>query len=192
MVSAASEIDQIWDDTWARLRRATRDRRHPFRHPVVATRCETWGVRARTVVLREADARAARVTLFTDRRSGKLDGLEIAPSLSWCFYDPRSRIQVRAESHASVHVGDALARSAWERLGPAARELYAVEPAPATPLAGRESAGVGARPDDGFENFAVVVGEIGALDWLRLDRDGHRRALFEARSGDWQGRFVVP
>ena len=186
------EPSEVWRDTWARLVRATRHRRHAFRHPVVATHCPRLGVRARTVVLRDAEPRDARLTLYTDCRSGKLEALEIEPSLSWCFYDGRQRVQVRAESHATVHVGDAVAHAAWERQGAAARALYAVEPAPATRLAAGESPTFREGDDAGFESFAVVVCSVGELDWLQLGREAHRRIRFEPRHGDWQGTWIVP
>ncbi len=186
------EPHEVWRDTWARLVRATHDRRHAFRHPVVATHCPRRGVRARTVVLRHADARDAQLTLYTDSRSAKLEALEIEPSLSWCFYDGRQRVQVRAESRATVHVGDAVARAAWERQGAAARALYAVEPAPATRLAAGESPAFREGEDAGFDSFAVVVCSVGELDWLQLGRQAHRRIRFAPGHGGWQGSWVVP
>ncbi len=172
--------------------RATRDRRHAFRHPVIATRCPRRGATARTVVLRGADPDDARLTLYTDLRSAKLEGLEIEPTLTWCFYDPRRREQVRAESRASVHVGDAVARAGWARQGRAARALYAIEPAPATPLAPGESATSREGDDAGFEHFAVVVCGVEELDWLQLGPDGHRRIRFTPGDGSWRGARIVP
>jgi hypothetical protein len=189
-----SELDpsEVWQDTWARLVRATRDRRHAFRHPTVATHCPRRGVRCRTVVLRHAEPQDARLTLYTDRRSGKLEALESQPSLSWCFYDGRRRVQVRAESRAMVHVGDAVARAAWDRQGCAARALYAIEPAPATRLAAGESPRFREGDDAGFETFAVVECTVWELDWLYLGRKGHRRIRFGLQDGGWQGAWIVP
>jgi len=129
------EPGEVWRDLWTRLARATRDRRHSFRHPVVATHCPHRGVRARTVVLRHAEPEDARLTLYTDCRSGKLEALELEPSLSWCFYDGRRHVQVRAESRATVHIGDATARAAWERQGPAARRVAGAGSTPYNALA---------------------------------------------------------
>lgn len=186
--------DEVWRDLWARLARATRDRRHAFRHPVIATRCPERGIRARTVVLREAEPEPARLVLHTDRRAGKLAGLEIDPRLGWCFYDPRPRMQVRVETRASVHVGDAVARAAWARQGTAARRLYSVEPAPATPLAAGESPRFGEDAEAGFAHFAVVVCAVEEVEWLLLGREGHRRIRFTPDSGasGWAGVPIVP
>ena len=189
-----SELEpaEVWRDTWARLARATRDRRHAFRHPVVATRCPRRGIAARTVVLREVEAGAACLTLYTDRRAGKLEGIALDPRVSWCFYDGRPRMQVRAESVASVHVGDDVARAAWERQGPAARRLYAVDPAPATRLGAGETPRFDTGEDAGFDHFAVVRCTVGEVDWLLLGRDGHRRIVFERGEDGFAGTPVVP
>ena len=186
------EPSEVWRDTWARLVRATHDHRHAFRQPVVATHCPRLGVHARTVVLRHAEPKDAQLTLYTDGRSGKLEALRLEPSLSWCFYDGRQRIQVRAMSRATVHVGDAVAYAAWEQQGTAARALYAVEPAPATRLAAGESPTFREGDDAGFESFAVVVCAVGELDWLHLGRTAHRRIRFEPGHGGWQGARIVP
>lgn len=192
MSPSETEIETIWRETWAQLVRATRDRRHGFRNPVIATRCPRRGVRARTVVLRDVDAKRARLTLHTDARSGKVEALRSAPVVSWCFYDGRRRLQVRAETRASMHRGDDVARVAWDRQGPAARALYAVEPAPATPLAPGASPSPREGDGAGFEHFVVVVCDVEELDWLHLGRDGHRRIRFAPQGPSWPGSWIVP
>lgn len=184
--------DQVWEEVWAQLARASRDHRHAFRHPVIATRSARFTVSARTVVLRAAVAAQARLDFFTDRRSAKLEGLGIEPSVGWCFYDPRRRVQVRAETRAVLHEGDEVARSAWSRQGDAARALYAPGPAPGTPL--EDDAGCGKVDGDvGFGNFVVAHCDVVELDWLWLAKEGHRRIRFAREpDGHWAGVPVVP
>jgi hypothetical protein len=40
-------------------------------------------------------------------------------------------------------------------------------------------------------NFALVMIDITAIDWLHLAQDGHRRAVFAAADG-WRGEWRVP
>ncbi len=181
--------DELWRDAWARWIRATRDRRHGFRHPVIATWCARRGARARSVVLRSADPASDLLLFHTDLRSAKVAELRADPRASWCFYDPRPRLQLRAETRATLHVGDDVARAAWERQGGASRAVYAAEPAPGGPLPRNAPAPRG----DGFANFVVVTCRLEALDWLLLGSPAHRRLCFRRRdSGDWQGHEVVP
>ncbi len=185
--------EAVWHHVWRQLARATRDARHAFRHAVVATRCPRRVVRTRTVVLREADVAASRLAFHSDRRSEKVDGLVLSPQASWCFYDRRRRTQVRAETRASLHLGDAVARSAWDAQGEPARRLLRIQPPPGSPL---PDAGV-TFPEDGpaagFENFVSVVCDVVELEWLQLDRHGHRRLRFEpGPDGIWRGAALVP
>ena len=182
----------LWEDAWVRLGRATVDRRHAFRHPVVATRCPRRGVRARTVVLRDVDASAAALVLHSDGRAEKIEGLEIEAAMSWCFYDPRQRLQLQAETRTGIHRGDAVARDAWSRQGRGARRLYSVEPAPATSIESGARPEFGEAEDDGFDHFAVIVCSVVELEWLLLAREGHRRLRFEPHEGDWRGVELVP
>ncbi len=187
------EPSELWGDVWHRLGRAARDPRHSFRPPVVATLCPERGVRARTVVLRESDPEAGTLTLHTDRRAGKLAGLDLEPRVSGCFYDPRHRVQVRAETRATVHAGDAEARTAWESQGAAAHRLYAVAPAPGSALPGGWQAPARDEGDAGFENFAAVRCAVEELECLQLAREGHRRLHYRRdRDGSWRGTPVVP
>ncbi len=187
------DATSVWHDVWRRLARASRDPRHAFRLPVVATRCPKRGIRARTVVLRETDPGAATLTLYTDRRAGKLAGLALEPRISWCFYDPRHRVQVRAETRAAVHVEDGRAREAWETQGSRSRRLYRSPAEPGSPLPdGWEPDAPG--PDDaGFENFAVVDCEVEEMEWLVLARERHRRLRFgPSDDGSWRATALVP
>lgn len=187
--STQPDPSAIWDDVWRRWSRARVDRRAAFRHPVVATRCPERGTRARTVVLRAVDRDAGTLTLFTDLRSKKVAGISLENCVSWCFYDPRSRIQVRAETRATLHRGDETAREAWARLAPRARAEYAGPPP------GAAIDGLDEEPEakDAFARFVVVHCRLEEVDWLRLGRAGHQRLRFERDAEDhWIGRPVAP
>lgn len=189
----ALEPFAIRQNIWRQLAAATRNPRHAFRLPVVATACPQRRVRARTVVLRDADPDAARLTFFTDRRSGKVAGLAMDRRVSWCFYDRRHRVQLRAETRGSVHLCDETARIAWESLGTDARALFAVAPAPGTALENGMEDVRSLDPANGFENFHVVVCDVEEMDWLILAREGHRRVHFAPdQAGRWQGIPVAP
>ena len=187
------EPSKVWAGVWRSLVRATHDGRHAFRLPTVATRCPERGIRARTVVLRDCAPGTAKLSFHSDRRAGKLAGLEIEPRVSWCFYDPRHRVQVRAETRAEVRIGEGLARAAWDEQGPSARRIYRVEPRPGTALPQGWSLPPPSDRDDGFENFALVECSIEELEWLVLAREGHRRLRFrEDPGGDWRATALVP
>jgi pyridoxine/pyridoxamine 5'-phosphate oxidase len=60
---------EIRERTWIELDRAVHDRHHEWRTPVLATVGEDGKPNARTVVLRQADAKLQSLQFYTDRRS---------------------------------------------------------------------------------------------------------------------------
>lgn len=64
--------DEIRQRIWRELGRASLDRHHAWRTPVLATTACDGNANARTVVLRRADASLGTLLFFTDQRSGKV------------------------------------------------------------------------------------------------------------------------
>ena len=59
---------EIQHQIWKELGRATQDRHHAWRTPVLATTSIDGGVNARTVVLRSVDTEASRFQIYIDFR----------------------------------------------------------------------------------------------------------------------------
>lgn len=184
-------IDRLLDDCWTRLGRAVRDRRHPWRLPVLATIDAAGAPTARTVVLREAGREDAVLACHTDRRSPKVAEIAADPRVAWTFYDPGSKLQVRASGLATVHLAaedDPIALERWQATSLPSRRCYL---APRTPGAvcdvpsANLPDGLDARNPDldeseaGRANFAVLRTRIARFDVLTLHASGHERASFE-------------
>ena len=183
------ELDEIRDELWLRLARAAADRDDPYYTPVFAT---TTGLR--TVVLRSVDPRRRQLTFHTDLRSDKVAEIEADPRVHWLFYDPRDRTQIRLVATAQVHRNGELHAERWLSTGPANRRDFGSELPPGHPI----ERPIATEPPTleasapWRDRFGVVVTTVESADWLRLGRDGHRRARF-----DWSGRgaaerWVVP
>lgn len=183
-----TELNAIARRCWHELTRAARHASHPWHTPVVAT-ATAAGPSARTVVLREADADRRTLVLHTDRRSRKADELARDERLAWVFWDPRKRVQLRCRGPVNRHAGDAVAGEAWADLGARSRALYASPLAPGAALADNPRPAI---RDDGFAHFMVLVCRVEHIDWLKLDRDRHRRAHIHWRGDDWRAEAVAP
>ena len=164
---------------WRELLAAPRDKQHAWRTPVLATTDGTLAD-ARTVILRDVDAKLRTLTLYSDIRAGKVAQLRSHPvgslvlwssALAWQL---RMRVQLEAES-------DGLAVSSlWARLKfSAAASDYLSLHAPGSELA----APAGARGERA--HFAVITASVLSVDWLELHADGHRRALFGLGAPRW-------
>ncbi len=166
---------------WRELARAPLDRHHEWRTPVLAT-VNGDMADARTVVLRETDADARELRLFTDGRSAKVAQIARHPQGTLAMWSKRLSWQLRVRVRLQVQ-GEGLAvASRWARLkqSPAAQD-YLSPLAPGSPL----DAEAPGRPAPERGHFALVTASVLAVDWLELHANGHRRALFDAAGGRW-------
>lgn len=191
----APDLAALRSDIGALLARAVKDRRSPMHTPVIATRGIDGLPKARVVVLRAFDPELGTLRFHTDRRGNKIAELAADAHLSFAFYDAHSRIQIRAETRASVHMDDALADAAWASSQRMSRVCYGVAPAPGTPISGPDDFQL---PEDdaaiaaGREYFTAIVGTIINLEYLYLRHGGHQRARFTRDGEAWQGVWLTP
>lgn len=156
---------------WTELQRATVDRHHEWRAPVLATTGLDAVPQARTVVLRTADAKALQLAFFTDRRSPKVAELQRVPAAAFVFWSKRLSWQLRVRVTTQVHTDGPLVEAAWARVSQsAAAGDYLASRAPGSNLEPLAEA------DAGQHHLAVVTAHIEHMDWLELAREGHRRA----------------
>ncbi|MDX2257842.1 MAG: pyridoxamine 5'-phosphate oxidase family protein [Hyphomicrobiaceae bacterium] len=193
--SHTHDLDAALHTTWALLSRGVADRRSPFHTPSVATVDAEGAPATRTVVLRAADPAQWMLRFHTDRRSGKFADLSAVPRIALLAYDVRGKIQVRATGLAKLHTDDEVAAAAWRNSRAQSRQCYTQEQAPGAELASpAEARFLGGEPDEnGRANFAAVVVDVHALEWLFLRASGHRRARFERTAdGAITARWLAP
>lgn len=183
MIALPALHTQIWQE----LQRACAQRGHGWRTPVLATR-DGDGADARTVVLREVDAEARQLRLYTDARSPKVAQMAAWPEGSLVAWCPALQWQLRLRVRLHVEADGLAVRSRWAQLHlrPQAQDYLSPLP-PGTPLND-------APPAAGIAHghFALVYAEVQAIDWLGLRREGHRRAQFLPQQGAWHGSWVTP
>ncbi len=181
-LSTLAEIDAA---LWRELVRATHDRHHEWHTLVLATAMlDTQGepaADARTVVLREVDADARRLSIYTDSRANKVAQVRTHPAATLLLWSKRLGWQLRCRVTCEVAEDGLAVSSRWAgiKLSPAAQD-YLSPLAPGSALDAQTPA-VAHR-----ECFAVLTAQVGSIDWLELHRDGHRRAVF----GDGVARWV--
>jgi 3-hydroxyisobutyrate dehydrogenase len=193
-------LPDLLDDCWNSLVEGARRGKHPF-HTGVLGSIGPSGVALRTVVLRAVHPERRTLILHSDARAAKLEQLRCDPRVSWLFYDPRRRVQLRLEGLATVHEGDEVAHARWRNSPARARRCYGVEPAPGTavhrPTSGLTPELVERAPsleesDPWVDRFAVIVTEARSLEWLRLRARGHLRARFEWHGDRLVSSWLVP
>ncbi len=195
-------LEQVLRDLWSELSRGAVDRHHGFHVASLATRGVDDAPRVRSVVLRRVTPEACEVCCHTDRRSGKLAEIARDARVSWLFYAPELKLQVRIAAQAAF-VGDgAVADAAWANTGLSSRRAYLAPRAPGSACDGpspnlppnildrrpTEDETIPARA-----NFGVVVTHATEIDWLYLASEGHQRARFtRGAGGAWSGQWIEP
>lgn len=193
-----NDIDEPIDaarHVWERLSGAARDRDDPLRLMTLATTRDGGGASARIVVLRDVEAAQRVLEFHTDNRSPKVGELEAEPRITLLFWDPETRLQVRAEGRATLHrCDDERAREAFEALPEHGRTVYRSSPSAGTPLSAPGDVtfprdGVG---DAGLRNFALVRVRVDRLDLLHLVDGAQRRAEIRYAGEGATGRWIAP
>ena len=186
-------LEAVQAEVWRQLLRATNDKHHAWRSVVLAT-ATADGADARTVILREVDADARLLRIFTDQRAAKVAQLMSHPVGTVVMWSPALGWQLRCRVRLTVQSQGLAATSRWAlvKLSPAAQDYLSPLP-PGAALAGAELAGdsPGAPSADAAPvpapqpHFAIIEAQVLAIDWLELKRSGHRRALFDDAGARW-------
>lgn len=199
------DLEELPSLLWAELVRASRDRHHGWRLPVLATVDAQGAPQARTVVLRDADPASGELLCCTDLRSPKVAQLRADGRGVLVFWCTRLSWQLRAQVHIAVEADGPRVRAAWSRVAgqPAARDYRSLLPPGTTapgeaeathfapdgvqaPEPGAAARGAAAQP----HHLAVLAARVRALDWLDLHRHrGPRRAAVDAHG---RARWLVP
>ncbi|HJV67777.1 pyridoxamine 5'-phosphate oxidase family protein [Ideonella sp.] len=177
------ELGRIRERIWAELAAAAAAPGHPWRTAVLATAdpVAEAGCDARTVVLREIDVEAQELVFFTDARSPKVGQIEQRPEAVMVMWSAPLGWQLRLAVTLGIETSGLAVSSRWARLKmtPAAQDYLSPLP-PGTPL------NHPCEPERGSRgHFAVVTASVRRIDWLTLDPEGQRRALFDAAGARW-------
>ncbi len=192
MDTCPAELPALLEQLWQRLEAAASTANDPFRTPALAT-ADNGQSATRIIVLREASAASHTLTAYSDARAPKVQQLRRDPRAQWLFFDPRTRVQIRASGTTAIHHGDDLARKTWEKVAPANRANYAASLPPGSEIA-KPIFALPMPPDHdaGRNHFALIRATIDNLDWLELGEPHHRRAGFKWNGQAWSGHWLVP
>ena len=194
-------LRELEKDCWIRLLNGSLRTKDAIHNPAVAN-VNRYGVNIRTVVLRAVDTSQKQLIFHTDIRSGKWADLEKQNQLSWLFYDPAARVQIRAAGFSTLHTSDTLADAAWKKNKPNSRKIYMGGNSPSQismlPVSGLPAAFETTDPSQeeseaGRKNFGIVVTTVNWMEWLWLNSKGHRRASFNYNNDkSFETSWLIP
>lgn len=174
---------EIRHQIWKELGRATQDRHHAWRTPVLATSSENGLVNARTVVLREVDVVRNNLVIYTDERSSKVSEIMKQQAGLFVFWSGRLNWQLRARVNFTAITSGLEVEQLWQRISQsAAANDYLGQDAPGTVRCETVNP---TKTTSQKNYFTVLNAAVTEMDWLELRRDGHRRARIFPQSWEW-------
>lgn len=193
-----SAFKEIFAESWDNLVAVKGEAKSPPTITVCNNAAEY--INAYTVVLREASRDNNSLIFYTDLRSEKVAEIKQDNRITIIKYNEEGRVQVILRGTADIYHQNAITQHYWNKDGYKGRRSYLAQPAPSSVinepedgleyLNGKE---FNETDMDGYENFAVVKVQIQALEFLKLSREGNRRARFTLNSNnEWQGQWLVP
>lgn len=193
-------LDNVLIEIWKMLEYGAAHSNDPFHWPVLGTTGQE-GSSIRCVILREFSISERTLVCHTDARAAKVHEIHNSAKISWLFYHPKKKVQLRISGEACLHAADSFADRQWAAAGISSRLNYcAVEP-PGTPV-DRPSSGL---PDfllkkaptlleteKSRQNFMAIACRIDSIDWLVLQVLGNRRARFEWDATGLNATWLIP
>lgn len=201
MTEAPKDLLLVETDCWQRMVNGSNKGNHPFRTAVLGNAVAVK-VYMRTVVIRNVDSIKKQVYFYTDTRSAKWKQLHHQPGSSLLFYDADEQIQIRLSGNTSLHQFDEMADKAWSETSIINRSNYLTDLAPST-ISSAATDGLTtvkknknlslAETEKARKNFGLVAIAVDWMEWLWLNREGHRRAEFDyANDGTFAANWLVP
>jgi pyridoxamine 5'-phosphate oxidase len=201
----------IWDEKashgeilkkiWKHLDLGTLEREHPFHTPVLSSICNREP-HARVVVLRRFWRKNPRGLAFhTHAGAPKVVELQSNPNVSWLFYHPQEKLQVRIAGTTKTHFDGGLHEEQWLATEFFSRRSYvgdapgqeSEKPTSGLPADFTDRAPTGEESEVGKSNFAVVFSTIDSIDCLELNVRGNRRSRFVWNdSGELETKWLTP
>jgi pyridoxamine 5'-phosphate oxidase len=94
------------------------------------------------------------------------------------------------DGRVDLHTDDAVAEKAWRSSRPESRAAYCAKIAPGVALDAPSDAT--SSNEGGRENFAVAMIEVESLEWVYLNAEGNRRAIFSWSNGVLKSNWLQP
>ena len=193
-------LDGVLNESWKMLGRGASHFNDPFHWPVLGTTGKE-GASLRCVILREFLLPDRMLVCHSDARAGKVQEISGSAKVSWLFYHPQKKVQLRISGQATIHADDQFADEQWAAAKAPSRLNYcAIEP-PGTPvdnpssglpdLLGRKVPAL-LNTEKGRHNFVAIACRIDSMDWLILRVLGNRRARFDWDETGLNAGWLIP
>jgi pyridoxine/pyridoxamine 5'-phosphate oxidase len=177
------------------LKDGVKNRGSMFHTPVISSLNEKE-ISSRVMVLRDHIASKRVIRFHSDFRSDKVRELKDNKTISVIGYDPNLKTQSRLTGKAKINHMNKSSKKAWEESQAISKKCYSVKDGSSTQMHKPELYDFHMKDisvEDGYENFCTIEIYYESLEFLYLQRQGHRRCKFKWNSkGKLQSFWLVP
>ena len=177
------------------LKDGVKNRGSMFHTPVISSLNEKE-IPSRVMVLRDHIASKRVIRFHSDFRSDKVRELKDNKTISVIGYDPNLKTQIRLTGKAKINHMNKSSKKAWEESQAISKKCYSVKDGSSTQMHKPELYDFHMKDisvEDGYENFCTIEIYYESLEFLYLQRQGHRRCKFKWNSkGKLQSFWLVP
>ena len=193
-------LEGILNEIWTMLKRGVTHSFDPFHWPVLGTIGKA-GCSMRTVILRQLILPDRILVCHTDSRAAKAQEISYANQVSWLFYHPKKKVQLRVTGQATLHTDDQFADEQWSNTKITSRLNYCTAEPPGTLMEKPTSelpdfllnrVPILLESEKGRNNFMSIACRIDTIDWLFLNLSGNRRAQFVWHKNGFRSSWLVP
>jgi len=161
-------------------------KRHPFRYFTLST-IHNNSPRQRTVVHRKL-LDDFTVLFYTDKRSTKIEDLNMNNAVSALFYHPKMFLQVQISGKVEFITDEAELNNIYKNIPENSKKDYITSKNPSSEIS---------NPDNveylTNKNYFVAVKIIpNFIEVLQLKRPNHIRIQYTRLDNSWNGQFLVP
>lgn len=193
-------LEDILHQVWKMLQRGVTHFNDPFHCPVLGTTGK-HGSSLRMVILRQFILPERILVCHTDARSEKVQEIANSTNVSWLFYHPKRKVQLRISGHATLHADDPFADEQWAATRTTSRLNYCATEPPGS-LVDQPSSGLPdfllnkvptlVESERGRKHFMAIACRIDSMDWLILRVLGNRRARFDWDEHGLHATWLIP
>jgi len=190
----------ILDEVWTMLKRGATHANDPFHWPVLGTTGKD-GCSLRAVILRQFILPDRILVCYSDARATKAQDIGSYSKVSWLFYHPEKKVQLRISGQGELHKDDQFADDQWAATKIMRRLNYAATHPPVTPV-DKPSCGLPGYwlkkiptlldSERSRKNFMAISCRINCIDWLMLGALGRRRARFDWDENGLSATWLIP
>lgn len=186
------DLELLLTQIWTALESGNGRPEAPFWAGILGT-TGSDGCLMRVMVVRRVSRTDRELICCSDVRTEKIQQIKSNPQVQWLFFDPLTKVQIRAEGNAVVHQGDELTTALWNESPAVHRARYRSAAAPGCVIDSPENLRFepGKSDGEGIDHFAVIRSTVRAFDWLWVGPAGNRRARFEWDGTKFRGAWLV-